>query len=208
MTGQGNDADLDLYCLNCGYNLRGLSGDPMSVMTVPAGAVARELRRMETAPTVCVAATLAALLFAGMITLVLLKGRYRRARLLRNTFGRIDRGVDLGCCCLQALLWRQSRMAAGVAELSSLWSGGRGSDDDRAGLRGSDDAKVDRAWQGRRAFHCVPEYRGDAVGGGFRSGQEGTSADQGHDLSASAADRDTGGSPDPGEPGAAGGIGE
>ncbi|MDM8008109.1 MAG: hypothetical protein QUV05_18365 [Phycisphaerae bacterium] len=58
--------DVDLYCLHCGYNLRGLSGDPrrcpecgrfspISAMTLPAEAITQQLRRMETWPTLCIA---------------------------------------------------------------------------------------------------------------------------------------------------------
>lgn len=58
--------DVDLYCLHCGYNLRGLSGDPrrcpecglfspLSAMTLPAEAITDQLRRMETWPTLCIA---------------------------------------------------------------------------------------------------------------------------------------------------------
>jgi len=53
--------DRDLYCLECGYNLRGLSGDPVRCpecgfhnpigdVEVPAPLIRRQLRRMETAP--------------------------------------------------------------------------------------------------------------------------------------------------------------
>jgi len=68
------DANRDLYCLECGYNLRGLSGDPrrcpecghdnpMSELTLPAEIIKEQLKRMETAPTACVAAILIAGLF-------------------------------------------------------------------------------------------------------------------------------------------------
>lgn len=57
--------NIDLYCLHCGYNLRGLSGDPrrcpecgqfspLSEMTLPAQAITAQLRRMETWPTACI----------------------------------------------------------------------------------------------------------------------------------------------------------
>lgn len=60
---------IDLYCLECGYNLRGLSGDPrrcpecghlnpMGYLELPAEIISAQLRRMETAPTVCVGAVL------------------------------------------------------------------------------------------------------------------------------------------------------
>jgi len=67
--------DEDLYCLYCGYNLRGLSGNSIrcpecgnlndrSVIIVPARYIRHELRKMETAPSVCVGASLVALLIA------------------------------------------------------------------------------------------------------------------------------------------------
>ena len=57
--------DRDLYCLTCGYNLRGLSGDPLRCpecgklnplgdVEIPAEIISRQLRRMETAPALCV----------------------------------------------------------------------------------------------------------------------------------------------------------
>lgn len=57
----------DLYCLECGYNLRGLSGDPvrcpecgylndLGTVAIPAQLITAALRNMETAPTMCVAA--------------------------------------------------------------------------------------------------------------------------------------------------------
>lgn len=56
----------DLYCLSCGYNLRGLSGDPIRcpecghendlwTASYPAAMIRLALRNMETAPTLCVA---------------------------------------------------------------------------------------------------------------------------------------------------------
>ncbi len=70
---------VDLYCLECGYNLRGLSGDPrrcpecfhmnpVSVIEVPAKAIARQLKGMETAPATC----LGAILFLSGLLLFLL----------------------------------------------------------------------------------------------------------------------------------------
>lgn len=55
----------DLYCLSCGYNLRGLSGDPvrcpecgelndLGAVAIPAEMIRKALRGMETAPTLCV----------------------------------------------------------------------------------------------------------------------------------------------------------
>lgn len=68
MTEPGNlTYERDLFCLRCGYNLRGLSGDPvrcpecgnenpLDVIMAPAATIAGQLRRLETAPTLCVAA--------------------------------------------------------------------------------------------------------------------------------------------------------
>jgi hypothetical protein len=71
--------DIDLYCLECGYNLRGLSGDPrrcpecgyknpLGDLEIPAPLIARQLKEMETAPAMC----LASLLLASVSGLVLL----------------------------------------------------------------------------------------------------------------------------------------
>lgn len=65
---QAPRADLNLFCLECGYNLRGLTGDPLrcpecgtqnrlSDLVVSLRAVAKQLERMETLPTICIAAT-------------------------------------------------------------------------------------------------------------------------------------------------------
>ena len=71
----------DVYCLTCGYNLRGLSGDPvrcpecgeynnLGVVALPARFIRSALRNMETLPTLCVAQVvglLLSLLFAAII---------------------------------------------------------------------------------------------------------------------------------------------
>jgi len=76
--------DRDLYCLTCGYNLRGLSGDlvrcpecgyenPVYLAEVPANLITAQLRKMETAPTMAVGALLAVFVFgapAGLIAFV------------------------------------------------------------------------------------------------------------------------------------------
>lgn len=60
-------SQLDLYCLSCGYNLRGLPGDPrrcpecgafnsLQELLIPARLIRTYLRKMESAPAVCVAA--------------------------------------------------------------------------------------------------------------------------------------------------------
>lgn len=52
--------DRDLYCVSCGYNLRGLTGDPIccpecgfsnavAIMEIPAGDIRRQLKQMESA---------------------------------------------------------------------------------------------------------------------------------------------------------------
>jgi hypothetical protein len=66
--------DINLYCLECGYNLRGLSGDPrrcpecgyknpVGDLEIPAPLITQQLKKMETAPTMC----LASIVFAGLI---------------------------------------------------------------------------------------------------------------------------------------------
>jgi hypothetical protein len=56
---------IDLYCLECGYNLRGLSGDPVRCpecaflnpigdVEIPAPIISKQLRRMESAPAASV----------------------------------------------------------------------------------------------------------------------------------------------------------
>jgi len=65
--------DVDLYCLHCGYNLRGLSGDPrrcpecgkLSPLTPSEDMIARELHKMETWPAACVGAS--ALLLGSLV---------------------------------------------------------------------------------------------------------------------------------------------
>jgi len=65
--------NIDLYCLHCGYNLRGLSGDPrrcpecgkLSPLTPSEDMIARELHKMETWPTACVGAS--ALLLGSLV---------------------------------------------------------------------------------------------------------------------------------------------
>ncbi len=71
--------DEDLFCMQCGYNLRGLAGDPkrcpecgylnaLADIRMPARAIAAELRRLETAPTICFAGLLA---LAGGLAIVI-----------------------------------------------------------------------------------------------------------------------------------------
>lgn len=67
------NARRDIFCLNCGYNLRGHSGDPvrcpecghsnpLTDMEVPAELMARAFRRMETGAALC-GATMCALFY-------------------------------------------------------------------------------------------------------------------------------------------------
>jgi len=73
---------VDLYCLHCGYNLRGLSGDPrrcpecgklspISEMTLSAQAITAQLRRMETWPTACIGCVLLLMLSLTLAVLAL-----------------------------------------------------------------------------------------------------------------------------------------
>ena len=78
-----NRDDQDLYCLDCGYNVRGLPGDPrrcpecghlnaLADLEVPATLITRELRRMQTGPALCGAAAVALTLWLLPILLLML----------------------------------------------------------------------------------------------------------------------------------------
>lgn len=81
-----DDGDIDLYCLNCGYNLRGLSGDPrrcpecfyanpVGDLHMPADVIRKQLRRMETAPSYCLGSVLVlGPCLASMISIILVHG--------------------------------------------------------------------------------------------------------------------------------------
>ncbi|UCG17166.1 MAG: hypothetical protein JSV19_03875, partial [Phycisphaerales bacterium] len=86
--------NVDFYCRSCGYNLRGLTGDPkrcpecfclnpVSDLLVPAEAITRQLRKLEIAPVACVAAIV--MLATGIAGATLLAGQG-------------------GLCCLAAML--------------------------------------------------------------------------------------------------------
>ncbi|MDO8628955.1 MAG: hypothetical protein Q7R41_00540 [Phycisphaerales bacterium] len=73
--------DQDLYCLTCGYNLRGLSGDPvrcpecgspndLGTAAIPAEMIHRAMRNMETAPTICAGCAFALVVFASPFLMV------------------------------------------------------------------------------------------------------------------------------------------
>ncbi len=69
MTEPAGTIRIDLYCLSCGYNLRGLSGDPVRCpecgnlnpigdVEIPAKYIKEQLERLESAPAYCVASIL------------------------------------------------------------------------------------------------------------------------------------------------------
>ena len=80
ISGSASVIDVDLYCLVCGYNLRGLSGDPVrcpecgdfndrTELGIPQPVIKAALNQMETTPTVCVGCALLFLLFASIAAL-------------------------------------------------------------------------------------------------------------------------------------------
>ncbi len=86
-------ADVDLYCLHCGYNLRGLSGDPrrcpecgklspISELTLPAEMIAKQLRRMESWPTICVGLALLLMLIFVINLLILVASGFSETAIL------------------------------------------------------------------------------------------------------------------------------
>jgi len=94
-----NLEDIDIYCLKCGYNLRGLSGDPrrcpecfymnpMGDALPPAELISTQLRRMETAPATALVC-FAILLVAAVPLLAMLPD------LIDNNPPRAERS----CCC-------------------------------------------------------------------------------------------------------------
>jgi len=73
--------DTDLYCLTCGYNLRGLSGDPvrcpecgsandLGSAVVPAHDIRSVLRAMEEAPALCLSVSLFGLVIIPLVVLI------------------------------------------------------------------------------------------------------------------------------------------
>ena len=73
---------LDLYCLNCGYNLRGLAGDPrrcpecghlnrVEDLEVPAKLIRRALRRLESGVAICGASASTLLLWVVPLLIVM-----------------------------------------------------------------------------------------------------------------------------------------
>lgn len=77
--------DEDVYCLGCGYNLRGLSGDPVTCpecgkpnptgdLIIPTAAITLALHRMETAPTTCVGMSILAFFSLFVAVMCILNG--------------------------------------------------------------------------------------------------------------------------------------
>ncbi len=77
VTDENGAIDEDLYCLSCGYNLRGLTGDPvrcpecgefnsLGMAAIPAEMIRQALRKMETAPTGCAGCAFGGLCFASL----------------------------------------------------------------------------------------------------------------------------------------------
>jgi len=69
---------VDLYCMGCGYNLRGQIGDPrrcpecgrqnsVQLMQIPAARIKRQLRLLESAPTYCFMGSTMALISLVML---------------------------------------------------------------------------------------------------------------------------------------------
>lgn len=93
-------SDIDLYCLNCGYNLRGLSGDPrrcpecghlnpLGDLHLPAELITKQVRRMESAPAYCVAVLLGCAVLLGFWTLIIV-----------SDVGRGERPDPTGVICM------------------------------------------------------------------------------------------------------------
>jgi len=93
--GAGLPIDEDLYCLYCGYNLRGLSGNPVRcpecgkfndrvLIAIPAPLIHQALSNMETAPSMCVGVFLVAVLIAFLL---LALGKFATAAILAMLAG-------------------------------------------------------------------------------------------------------------------------
>ena len=92
--------DEDLYCLGCGYNLRGLCGDPVrcpecgelndrTELGIPQPVIKAALKQMETAPTVCVGCLMLFLLFVSLTVITFTHGAFDVALVLA--------GLSLAC---------------------------------------------------------------------------------------------------------------
>lgn len=84
---------LDLYCLECGYNLRGLAGDPrrcpecghlnrVEDLEVPAKLIRRALRKLESGAALCGASAATMLLFVGPLLYVMINPPMARPSIL------------------------------------------------------------------------------------------------------------------------------
>lgn len=82
--------DRDLYCLDCGYNLRGLYGDPVRCpecarlnplgdAEIPAELITARLRKMETAPALCVGAAIFGIPFLILFGTLLIFGGLQKS---------------------------------------------------------------------------------------------------------------------------------
>ncbi len=111
--------DENLYCLTCGYNLRGLSGDPvrcpecgdlndLGAVQIPANLIKHALRSMETAPTVCTACAL-----TMFVVVASLAATWRE-------FSIVTVSMPVG---LAFLWWISLRYARTVFESKSGWRG-------------------------------------------------------------------------------------
>ncbi len=94
-------SDIDLYCLEYGYNLRGLSGDPrrcpecghlnpMGDLELPAAEISKQLRLMESNPAYCVLICLLAAfpgVFLGLLIWDVVIRSNRPDRLLAEAMG-------------------------------------------------------------------------------------------------------------------------
>jgi hypothetical protein len=102
----------DLYCLSCGYNVRGLTGNPVrcpecgdenerAALRLPAPLIKAALRKMETVPTACVGTAVIGYLFGSMGLLIWL---LEERRVLGTRAGPFVLGclVVTGIC---AVLW-------------------------------------------------------------------------------------------------------
>ena len=85
--------DANLYCLTCGYNLRGLTGlqrrcpecghvNEVALLRIPARAIAEQIVRLETAPALCMGALLSMSLGLLCVYMVLVHNPWQRSQLL------------------------------------------------------------------------------------------------------------------------------